>query len=147
MGRFDRKRGRVTRQLMVSHPAEHKTSNYFTDLLVATAVTPDERAKNGPVLLGDLVDCLEARYATPDLPVYTADFEIGTGEFPIMSPIYKRMDMGDARYDLLNCGRINEQTWKNLTESWYPSDTRWRDAALDGARILFVELIENLKQR
>lgn len=147
LGRFDRKRGRVTRQLMVPHPTEHKTSNYFTNLLVATAVIPDERAKNGPVLLGDLVGCLEARYASPDLPVYAADFEIGTGEFPIMSPIYKCMDMGDARYDLLNCGRINKQTWKNLTESWYPSDARWRNAALDGARILFVELIENLKQR
>ena len=30
LGRFDRKRGRVTRQLMVPHPTEHKTSNYFT---------------------------------------------------------------------------------------------------------------------
>lgn len=147
VGRFDRKRGRVTRQLLVSHPAEHRNTKYFTDLLVATAVIPDERAKNGPVLLGDLVDCLETRYETPEIPVYTADFEIGTGEFPIMSPVYKRMDMGDARYDLLNRGHISTQTFNNLTESWYPQSQKWRDAALDGAWILFVELIHNLKQR
>lgn len=147
LGRFDRRRGRVSRQLLVSHPAKHKNTEYFSDLLVATTVVPDERAKNGPVLLGDLVDCLEARYATPEIPVYTADFEIGTGEFPIMSPIYKRMDMGDARYDLLNYGQINSETWNNLTESWYPSDMRWRNGALDGAWILFTELIHSLKQK
>ena len=107
----------------------------------------DERAANGPVLLGDLVDCLEVRYAAPEIPVYAADFEVGTGEFPIMSPIYKRMDMGDARYDLLNRGQINPQTWKNLTESWYPSDSRWRDAAMVRAWILFSEFLHNLKQR
>lgn len=147
LGRFDRKRGRVTRQLLVSHPASHKNTDYFADMLVGTAVVSDERAANGPVLLGDLVDCLEARYATPEIPVYTADFEIGTGEFPIMSPIYKRMDMGDARYDLLNRGAISTQTLQNLTESWYPSDPKWRDAALEGADILFAELIYRLKQR
>lgn len=147
LGRFDRKRGRVTRQLLVSHPASHKNTDYFADMLVGTAVVSDELAANGPVLLGDLVDCLEARYATPEIPVYTADFEIGTGEFPIMSPIYKRMDMGDARYDLLNRGAISTQTLQNLTESWYPSDPKWRDAALEGADILFAELIYRLKQR
>ncbi|MBR4859977.1 MAG: DUF2817 domain-containing protein, partial [Alphaproteobacteria bacterium] len=147
LGRFDRKRGRVTRQLLVSHPASHKNTDYFADMLVGTAVVSDERAVNGPVLLGDLVDCLEVRYGTKEIPVYTADFEIGTGEYPIMSPIYKRMDMGDARYDLLNRGAISPQTLQNLTESWYPSDPKWRDAALDGANILFAELICRLKQR
>ncbi len=145
LGRFDRKRGQATGQLLVSHPAGHKNSQYFSRML--TGVVSDERAANGPVLLGDLVDCLETRYATPKIPVYTADFEIGTGEFPIMSPIYKRMDMGDARYDLLNNGQINPQTWKNLTESWYPSDPRWRDAAMWRAHRLFTELVHNLKQR
>ena len=147
LGRFDRKRGKVTGQLLVSHPARHKNTKYFDSMLHGTAVESDERAANGPVLLGDLVDCLEVRYATPEIPVYTADFEIGTGEFPIMSPIYKRMDMGDARYDLLNHGQINQQTWQNLTESWYPSDPRWRDAALVRAWILFREFLYNLNQR
>lgn len=147
LGRFDRKRGRATWQLLVSHPTQHKNTQYFLDMFVGTCITPDERATNGPVLLGDLVDCLEARYATPEIPVYTADFEIGTGEFPIMSPIYKRMDMGDARYDLLNHGQINTQTWKNLTESWYPSDPRWREDALRKAHILFLDLFCNSKQR
>ncbi len=147
LGRFDRKQGRVTGQLLVSHPVQHKNTQYFANMLRGTTVVSYESAANGPVLLGDLVDCLEVRYATPEIPVYTADFEIGTGEFPIMSPIYKRMDMGDARYDLLNSGRINTQTWKNLTESWYPSDVRWRDAAMGRAYILFAELLGNLKQR
>ena len=71
-------------------------------MLCGTQIVSDESAINGPTLLGDLVDYLEVRYSRDDLPVYTSDFEIGTGEFPIMSPIYKRMDMGDARYDLIN---------------------------------------------
>ncbi len=147
LGRFDRKRGRVTWQLLVSHPENHPNTGFFQDNFVATAVVPDNRAVNGPVLQGDLVDVLEAHYATPELPVYTADFEIGTGEYPIMSPIYKRMDMGDARYDLLNYGKISPQTLRNLTESWYPSDKKWRDAALERTCFLFTELIYNLKQR
>ena len=145
LGRFDRKRGQVTGQLLVSHPEQHKNTQYFSNMLPSTTVVADNRAENGPVLLGDLVDCLEMRYAAPEVPVYTADFEIGTGEFPIMSPIYKRMDMGDARYDLLNYGNISAQTLQNLTESWYPSDKGWRDAALLRAYVLFSELLQNLK--
>jgi hypothetical protein len=147
LGRYYRKRGQATWQLLVSHPEQHKNTQYFSNMFVATYIASDERAANGPVLLGDLVDCLEARYTTPEVPVYTADFEIGTGEYPIMSPIYKRMDMGDARYDLLNQGKINLQTRQNLTESWYPSDPRWRNSALERASFLFGELLYRLKQR
>lgn len=143
LGRFDRKRGRVTGQLLVSHPASHKNVLYFKN--VFSDVVSDERAVNGPVLLGDLVDCLEVRYGTDNVPVYTADFEIGTGEFPIMSPIYKRMDMGDARYDLLHGGKISSQTLKNLTESWYPSDARWRGDALHQAWMLFQGIVPNTR--
>ncbi len=144
LGRFDRKRAHVSSHLLVSHPMAHKNTQFFSQMLHGTYVVADENAINGPTLLGDLVDCLEARYSRDDLSVYTADFEIGTGEFPIMSPIYKRMDMGDARYDLINCGKINPQTWANLTESWYPSDIRWRGAALERAYILFRELCDSL---
>lgn len=147
LGRFYRKKGCVSAQLLVSHPSAHKNTKYFSDMLSGTPIVADERALNGPVLLGDLVDCLEKRYETPDLPVYTADFEIGTGEFPIMSPIYKRMDMGDARYDLLNHGKISPQTFDNLTESWYPSDSGWRNAALERAYILFAEMMHKTKHR
>ena len=147
LGRFDRKRGRVSSHLLVSHPAMHKSTKYFSRMLPGTEIVADEKAVNGPTLLGDLVDCLEVRYLASELPVYTADFEIGTGEFPIMSPIYKRMDMGDARYDLINHGKINPQTWANLTESWYPSDVRWRDAALERAHILFRDLLDNLTKK
>lgn len=141
LGRFDRKRGQVTSQLLVSHPRNHKNVKFFDDVFWGTKIVPDNKAVNGPTLLGDLVDCLEVRYGKPDLPVYTADFEIGTGEFPIMSPIYKRMDMGDARYDLLNYGKINSETWSNLTESWYPSDEKWKRAALEKAFLLYVEMM------
>lgn len=147
LGRFDRKRGRVTWQLLVSHPENHPNTNFFQDNFVATAVIPDNRAVNGPVLQGDLVDVLEVRYATTDLPVYTADFEIGTGEYPIMSPIYKRMDMGDARYDLMHDGKINETTLSNLTESWYPSDAGWRKDALIKVDFLFSEMLHRMRQR
>lgn len=144
LGRFDRRHGRVSAQLLVSHPARHPNTCFFSDLHYATHVAADEKAVNGPVLLGDLVDCLESRYSSRGIPVYTADFEIGTGEFPIMSPIYKRMDMGDARYDLLHRGSISPQTHRNLTESWYPSDAGWRCAALERAHVLFAELFQFL---
>lgn len=147
LGRFDRKRGFVTSHLLVSHPRTHKNTKYFSDLLCGTQIVSDESAINGPTLLGDLVDYLEVRYSRDDLPVYTSDFEIGTGEFPIMSPIYKRMDMGDARYDLINHGKINPQTWANLTESWYPSDVKWRGAAMERAFLLFTELFDSLTKK
>ncbi len=147
LGRFDRKNGRVTSQLMVSHPQLHKNTKYFAEMLPDVCIVSDEAAINSPTLLGDLVDCLEMRYGRIDLPVYTADFEVGTGEFPILSPIYKRMDMGDARYDLINYGKINKQTWANLTESWYPSDSRWRDAALERVYVLFNEMFNSLTKK
>ena len=142
LGRFYRKRAEVTSSLLVSHPETHKNTVFFRESLVPhISVEPDNNAVNGPTLLGDLVDCLENRYKHMGVPVYTADFEIGTGEFPIMSPIYKRMDMGDARYDLLHSGKINNETWANLTESWYPSDQRWKNAALRHVEVLFNDII------
>ncbi len=146
LGRFNRKKATVTSDLLVSHPETHKRTQFFKNMFGQTNVVADNMAVNGPTLLGDLVDVLEVRYSNPEIPVWTADFEIGTGEFPIMSPIYKRMDMGDARYDLLHEGRINPETWANLTESWYPSDVRWRNAALERAKILFDELVYGLER-
>lgn len=146
LGRFYRKKAEVTGTLLVSHPETHKNTLFFKNVLTPNVpIVPDNNAINGPVLLGDLVDCLENRYKTK--PVYTADFEIGTGEFPIMSPVYKRMDMGDARYDLLYYGKINNETWSNLTESWYPSDIRWKNAALRHVEILFNDIIYYMNSR
>ena len=142
LGRFYRNRAEVTSSLLVSHPETHKNTLFFKNTLAPNVPNvADNDAVNGPTLLGDLVDCLENRYKSKNVPVYTADFEIGTGEFPVMSPVYKRMDMGDARYDLLHYGRINHETWANLTESWYPSDKRWKDAALRHAEILFNDIV------
>lgn len=143
LGRFYRKQAEVTSSLLVSHPVRHTNTGFFKGVLTPNVpIVADDNAVNGPVLLGDLVDCLENRYKHMNVPIYTADFEIGTGEYPIMSPIYKRMDMGDARYDLLHSGKINDETWSNLTESWYPSDPRWKDAALRHAKVLFIDLID-----
>lgn len=147
LGYFDRKKAYASSQLLVSHPSEHNNTQFFKRLFNKVPVIADENAINGPTLLGDLVDALEMRYADRNIPIYTADFEIGTGEFPIMSPIYKRMDMGDARYDLLHYGKINVETWQNLTESWYPSDKGWRVSALQGANMLFQELLSNIEKQ
>jgi len=145
LGHFDRKSGTVTGQMLVSHISGHENTHYFESILGETPVVPDERTANGPAILGDLVDCLESRYKNRNIPIRTADFEIGTGEFPKMSPIFKRMDMGDARYDLLNYGRINHITWSHLTESWYPSDAGWRRDALLKSRALFGALINSMR--
>ncbi len=142
LGHFCRRRAEVTGSLLVSHPEDHKNTLFFKNTLTPNVpIVADNNAVNAPTLLGDLVDCLENRYKHMGIPVYTADFEIGTGEFPVLSPIYKRMDMGDARYDLLHYGKINHETWSNLTESWYPSDEGWKKAALNKAEILFNDII------
>ena len=147
LGRYWRRERKTTAHLLVSHPSSHKNTQYFQRVFApAVRVVPDENAAHGPTLLGDMVDWIETRFAKHNVPVYTADFEIGTGEYPIMSPIYKRMDMGDARYDLLHDGRINDTTWDNLTESWYPSDAGWRESALNNARILFRQLVQEMQR-
>ena len=138
LGHFNRKLGHVTGQMLVSHPMAHNNTRFFCSLLgTKIPVDSDEKAISHPTLLGDLVDCLENRYKSHNVPIRTADFEIGTGEFPIMSPVNKRMDMGDARYDLLHYGKINPITREHLTESWYPSDAGWRNGALKRASELF----------
>ncbi|MBR4475750.1 MAG: DUF2817 domain-containing protein [Alphaproteobacteria bacterium] len=146
LGRFWRKAGRVTGQMLVSHPSNHENTKFFHKITPSVSpVVPDENAVNGPTILGDLVDCLENRYINRNIPIRTADFEIGTGEFPKMSPIFKRMDMGDARYDLLHYNRINLITWEHLTESWYPSDSGWRQDALNKAESLFNTLLHAMQ--
>ena len=147
LGRFWRKAGRVTGQMLVSHPFNHENTKFFYSLLGGTTIPVDfdNKAVSKPTLLGDLVDCLENRYKSRDIPIRTADFEIGTGEFPIMSPVNKRMDMGDARYDLLHYGKINPMTWEHLTESWYPSDAGWRRNALIKTREVFASLIYDMR--
>jgi hypothetical protein len=102
--------------------------------------------ESGVSLLGDLVDCLEARYGNMGIPVYTADYEIGTGEWPVRSQVLKRMDMGDARYDLIHNGKIAEKTRRNLTESWYPSHPAWRKSAIDESRRFIKRLFEYLQE-
>ena len=148
LGRFWRSLGRVTGQMLVSHPKSHENTQFFYSLLAGTAtpVVSDEKAVDKPTLLGDMVDCLENRYKPRNIPIRTADFEIGTGEFPIMSPVNKRMDMGDARYDLLHYGKINPTTWEHLTESWYPSDDGWRCDALVKTRAVFAALVCDMQK-
>lgn len=141
LGHFWRKAGRVTGQLLVSHPYWHENAWFFQALESPNvSIVTDNNAVHGPTILGDLVDCLEMRYKPKNVSVRTADFEIGTGEYPVMSPVYKRMDMGDARYDLLHYGKIDKTTLEHLTESWYPSDAGWRCDALNKARSLFSSL-------
>lgn len=145
LGHFNRKAKTVTGQMLVSHPSWHKNTRFFRNVFLSVPITPDESTTFGPTILGDLVDCLENRYAKRNIPIWTADFEIGTGEFPIMSPIFKRMDMGDARYDLLHYGRINPITLEHLTESWYPSDTGWRIDSLAKSRQMFANLVSSMR--
>ena len=143
LGRFIESRKTATSKLLVSHPENDWHSQHFKNIFGGrVAVETDERAANGPVLLGDLVDCLERRYSHLNIPVATADLEIGTGQFPIKSPIYKRMDMGDARYDLAHYGKINPKTRQNLTESWYPSSPVWRRAALENSAVFWRALVD-----
>ncbi|MFQ6739298.1 MAG: DUF2817 domain-containing protein, partial [Alphaproteobacteria bacterium] len=77
LGHFNRAQGKTTCELLVSHPSNHKNTKQFRQIFNGIIpVTADEDAVNGPVLQGDLVDCLEQRYN--NIPTYTADIEIGT---------------------------------------------------------------------
>ena len=147
LGRFNARRKYVTANLMVSHPANDWRSEHFRKIFGTgpIKIQTDPHTATSPVLLGDLVDCLDARYGR-DMRVATADLEIGTGQFPVMSPIYKRMDMGDARYDLKHGGQINPQTKRNLTESWYPSSPVWRGCALDRAADFWRALVSHINR-
>lgn len=148
LGRFYKKMGAATLCLQVSHPSDHPNTVKFKEIFQdSLQIAADENAVYSPSLLGDLVDCLELRYADKNIPIYTADLEIGTGQWPIRSQVLKRMDMGDARYDLLNYGEINSITRRNLTESWYPSDIGWRRGALQNAKIFFAKLTDYLENK
>ena len=146
IGRFYKSRGYTTMNLLVSHPATHEKTKKFREIFEpAMKIVPDEGTENGPTLLGDLVDCLESRYANMNIPIYTADLEVGTGEWPVLSNVLKRMDMGDARYDLVHFGEIEKKTKQNLTESWYPSHPAWRTSAMKNANIFFTQLTKFLE--
>jgi hypothetical protein len=139
LGRFYKNKGYVTTSLQVSHEECHPNTVKFREIFADVT----EIESSAP-LLGDLVDCLEGRYAHMNIPIYTADYEIGTGEWPVRSVVLKRMDMGDARYDLMRKGKISSKTSRNLTESWYPSHPVWRRCAIDEARRFFKQLIQHL---
>lgn len=84
LGRFYQDRGVATHKMIVSHEPNHANTQKFAEIFGnATEIVADEP------LLGDLVDCLEARYK--NIPVATADFEIGTGTAPVRSLVLKRM--------------------------------------------------------
>lgn len=141
LGRFYKKQGYVTTNLQVSHPVDHPNSVKFREIFESVT-----QIDSGVPLLGDLVDCLESRYEKCG-SVFTADFEIGTGETLVRSQVLKRMDMGDARYDLMHGGKINATTRRNLTESWYPSHPAWRRSAMEKAENFLGRLIDYLEKQ
>lgn len=146
IGSFDRQTGVATSELRVSHPHSHATFKKFEEIFWGwMSVVPNERRGRRPALRGNLVDALESRYARRKIPVYAANFEIGVNEFPVLSTVTKRMYMGDARYELLNHGRISSKTRANIIECWYPSDPIWRKSALDNAETLFMRLISYME--
>ncbi|MCL2331721.1 MAG: DUF2817 domain-containing protein [Proteobacteria bacterium] len=143
IGKYRPNRNLLTRKILVSHPGRHPNTLKFAEIFAPDiTIVPDDRAEiNADALSGDLVDYLEVRYAKLKKPIWTADFEIGTGTFSC-SDQTKRMDQGDARWEIANLGRITKTTWNHLTESWYPSDPKWREMALGAADIFAQKLYE-----
>jgi polar amino acid transport system ATP-binding protein len=117
--------------ILVSHPTGHANVEKFTEIFAPDIeITPDEKgAVNAAELSGDLVDWLEARYANRHIPILTADLEIGTGTSWI-SPVLKRMDQGDAVWDVVHRGAVSAKTKHHLSESWAPRDKKWRQCSL-----------------
>lgn len=134
VGQFRPAKKILTEKILVSHPTNHPNTKKFVDIFAPDlTIIPDDRAQiNAAALSGDLVDYLEERYAHKNIPIWTADMEIGTGTWALSDPT-KRMDQGDARWELKNLGRITNKTKRHLTESWYPSSPVWRKMAMDHA--------------
>ncbi len=128
--------------VLVSHPTGHKNTNKFKEIFEpGLRVVPDEKGQvNAADLSGDLVDWLEVRYAKMKIPIWTADLEIGAQTSRI-SPVLKRMDQGDARWDKLNRGVLSEKTKFHLSEDWAPRDKKWREQAIHVADIFAYKLL------
>jgi hypothetical protein len=154
VGRYYKSRGQTDANLLVSHPASHENTREFARLTgnSATLVPYD-----GPMLIGDLVDALESRYARMNIPIYTADFEIGTDEAPVRSPVLRFMDRGNARYEMIrtkkletenpNPKKIKAETSRNLLKGWYYADDPvWKKSALDNSHRFFQEFFRNLQK-
>jgi hypothetical protein len=139
------------RSMLVSHPDGHKNTEFFRDIFGAHFDIVPDAAANDPAaarLSGDLVDFLEARYAGRGIPIMTADMEIGTGEKIATSPILKRMDQFDARWEMKYMGRMSPRTMRNLREDWYPDNKRgWRDSAMETADAFALCLREYMARR
>lgn len=158
VGRYYKKLGKTDRSILVSHPLEHKNTQEFAGLAEDTAtLVPDENTHGGPLLLGDLVDALEIRYKDMNIPVYTADFEVGTDETPNQSRVLKFMDRGNARYEMmqskknvgkeLNTKKIRAKTARNLLLGWhYANDEVWQKSALDNSYKFFNRVFYNLQK-
>ncbi|MDR0726871.1 MAG: DUF2817 domain-containing protein [Rickettsiales bacterium] len=154
VGRYYTGYGKTDKSLLVSHPLEHENTQKFAQLAGDTAaIVPYD----GPALLGDLVDALEVRYEHMNIPVYTADFEVGTDETPNRSRILKFMDRGNARYEMMavkeNKGkktgqkRIKTETARNLLLGWhYADDEVWQESALNNSHRFFEEVFKNLQK-
>ncbi len=128
--------------LLVSHPTGHTNTVFFQKTFEpALIIEPDEKnTVNSANLSGDLVDWLEVKYQDKKIPIMTADIEIGTGTNRGLSPILKRMDQGDARYEIKHFGCISDKTKNNLSEDWYPRDSKWRRYALSVYDVLAMKL-------
>jgi hypothetical protein len=109
-------------------------------------VIPRGAAVRTPNIIGNLAPWLEKKYRRRKIPVLSANFEVGTNEWPILSSLLKRMNMGDARYDLKHSGKIAKKTRDALAEAWYPSDAGWRAAALKNAEVMFRQLVRYLEK-
>jgi len=120
--------------MLVSHPSGHRNTQKFSAIFGDVFfIVPDEAGNPAAAhLSGDLVDFLEARYAFKNIPIWTADLEMGTGTSR-NSPVLKRMDQGDARYEIKHFGKISERVRKNLSEDWFPRNPKWRLPALSVA--------------
>lgn len=149
VGRYYTGYGKTDRSLLVSHPLEHDNTQWFSKVAGDTAtIVPYD----GPALLGDLVDALEIRYEHKNIPIRTADFEVGTDESPNRSRVLKFMDRGNARYEILygkkhGPKKIKTKTARNLLLGWhYADDEVWQQSALNNSYYFFNEVFKNLQK-
>lgn len=133
--------------ILVSHPTGHPNVTKFKEIFEPEIdVVPDEKGQvNAAELSGDLVDWLEVKYAPLNIPIWTADIEMGTGTSR-MSPVLKRMDEGDAQWEKMHRGVISKRTKLHLSEDWAPRDKKWRTRAI-GLADVFADKLYNYMEK
>lgn len=127
--------------MRVYHDMKHPTSSFYGYMCWLT-----------PVLNGfnDMTNIgapyvLEEKYQTTDVPVYAAEFCVGTRMIGDKKTSPERyVNMGNARIEKDEKGKISSQTQKKLMDAFCPTDKRWRKDAMTKTSFMYQDIMNHM---